>query len=136
MGRRSSAVVALLGLAALVGCGEEPIPVNVSYSRDIAPLMTARCIRCHGAGGKLNDDPASVKTAGVTKPNNGDFTRLDSYTDSTGKMINGLSAYTGTEGVKTLKAYVDTFGMPPKPAPELTDREHDMLFQWAAAPLP
>jgi hypothetical protein len=135
--------LALLTVAAgaLAGCGEEPIPVNVSYAMDIKPLMEARCIRCHGAGGTLNNDPGSVPTpmGGVplTMPTNGDFTRLEAV-----GMIHGLMFYTKPGGgLAIFDGYLKpVMGkpplMPPAPAPQLTSREHDMLYQWMNNPLP
>jgi hypothetical protein len=116
---------------ALAGCGEEPIPVNVSYATDIKPLMEARCIRCHGGGGTLNDDPYSVPTLTFTQPQTGDFTRLETV-----GIIKGLGFYTGG-GVGVLKIYIDPPNggrptMPPDPAPKLTSREKEMLLKWAA----
>jgi hypothetical protein len=144
MGRGSSAVVALFGLAALAGCGEAAVPEVVSYAQDIKPLMTARCIRCHGAGGKLNKDPdidpAFVKDAmGKDTPMQGDFTGL-----GPGPASNiGLMVYTGNPGINLMKAWLDppspmvpNIRMPPPPAPPLTDREHEMLLKWCADPRP
>ena len=38
-------------------------PARPTYKNDIAPLMEAHCIRCHGAGGTLNADPDIPKIA-------------------------------------------------------------------------
>jgi hypothetical protein len=122
--------------AALVGCGEEPIPANVSYLHDIKPLVEARCIRCHGAGGGDNDDPAiNHPTPGTLRTPTSDFTRLDAHLAADGKTtINGLMAFTGPNG-GSFPIFLAS-PMPPRPAPPLTTREHDMLIQWASNPLP
>ena len=39
------------------GCGTEPVPDTPSFAVDVAPIMHARCVRCHGGGGTLNIDP-------------------------------------------------------------------------------
>lgn len=125
------ALGALLGGASLMGCGEEEVPVRPTYSRDIAPLMEAHCIRCHGAGGTLNADPDIPANAKFTgPPTNGDFTSLNDNGN-----VNGLLHYTGA-GIAILKLYVDSGPMPLPPANPLTDREHDLLMTWAANPLP
>ncbi|MDB4983447.1 MAG: hypothetical protein JWM82_4199 [Myxococcales bacterium] len=119
---------------ALAGCGEEPIPDKVSFARDILPLMEARCIRCHGGGGTLNDDPYSQPTVMVTKPESGDFRHIETVNG-----IAGLGNYTGA-GVLLLKIYIDPMKgpplMPPLPSPPLTAREKDMLLKWAAGSPP
>ena len=136
----SLALVTLIG-GMFAGCGEQPVPERVTYAHDIKPLMEARCIRCHGAGQMLNDDPDSVKTLDVTKPNAGDFTGLEN-----GPAGNGLLAYTVGGGV-LMKAYILSQKdpktgatnpplMPPSPAPQLTSREREMLLKWLANPLP
>ena len=121
------ALLAVLG----AGCGEEPAPLFPSYATDVKPLVAARCIRCHGAGGMLNTDPDSTPVLGVQKPNNSDFTRLD---DANGNY--GLLHYTsaGAGGVKSLTTFLSM--MPPPPAPPLTDREYNILVNWAKNPLP
>jgi hypothetical protein len=124
----------IVASGALVGCGEEPIPDNVSFARDIKPLMEARCIRCHGAGGTLNDDPYSQPTGMVTKPESGDFRHIETVNG-----ISGLGNYTGA-GLVLLKLYIDPMKgpplMPPPPAPPLTAREKEMLLKWAAGSPP
>jgi hypothetical protein len=135
----SLALVMVAG-GALAGCGEEPIPDNVSFARDILPLMQARCIRCHGGGGMLNKDPYSEPTLNVTMPEAGDFRHIETVNG-----LAGLGNYTGG-GIVLLKIYIDPVAadpkampptmahpplMPPAPSPPLTTREHDMLLKWA-----
>jgi hypothetical protein len=141
MVRGPAALVALVGLAVLAGCGEEPIPDVVTYSQNIKPLLDARCIRCHGAGGKLNDDPGIDPSAPVfgDKPV-GDFTRMDDYTNAAGMNVFGLMHYTTPSGLLVLQGHIKPKkgepDMPPPPAPKLTTRQRDMLLIWAANPLP
>jgi len=126
-------VAALAGAAVVggVGCGQNEIPAFPTYTRDIKPLMEARCIRCHGAGGTLNADPDSVKVAGTfTVAMNGYFTALA----DPGPMMHGLAYYTTPAGLPTWTAFFPQ--MPPAPAPPLTDREFEILTTWIAHPLP
>jgi hypothetical protein len=126
-------VLTLLAGLALAGCGEEPAPLFPSYQHDVKPLMKARCIRCHGANGTLNLDPDSAKVSGTQAPIDGDFTQLEDN-----GTIHGLLFYTKNGptplGLTKMGLYLPQ--MPPSPAPELTDREFQIINTWANNPLP
>jgi hypothetical protein len=119
----------------LVGCGENDIPENPSWARDIQPLMEAHCIRCHGGGGMMNGDPdvppnkipncgSPVDGGAYTcKPLLGNFT-----TEA------GLMTYAKI-GVVQMKKYL-AYPMPPPPSEPLTDYEYNLLLAWIANPLP
>ncbi len=134
MNRLRSLLAFTLLTAGLVGCGENDVPVNPSYARDIQPLLDAHCVRCHGAGGTLNGDPdvppGSIKLpcapipdggAYTCAPTNGDFTALNG---ANGKA--GLATYAA--GIKTYLA----LPMPPPPSEPLDDYETNLLVTWAA----
>jgi hypothetical protein len=119
--------VSALGLG-LAGCGEEPAPDFPTYTNNVAPLLGARCVRCHGAGGTTNDDPYSPppvlidKTTGlpaVTKEK--PATKLDTYASAKGGVALFFAIYLGS--------------MPPPPSPPLTDRELEILSRWNKNPL-
>jgi hypothetical protein len=124
------ATLASAVVAGGVGCGGNPVPVMVSYERDIKPLMEAHCIRCHGAGGTLNADPDIPQIMNVRQPNATDFTSLVS---ANGHV--GLMTYTGP-GEVALESSVNLLPMPPPPSDPLTQYERDLLFTWAKHPLP
>jgi hypothetical protein len=128
--RLAVGAVAVIGSALWSGCGTD-VPIRPTYKNDIAPLMEAHCIRCHGAGGMLNGDPDSQKVDGVQQPANGDFTSLQN--DAAGHS--GLAAYTNQmPNAALMKLFLPQ--MPPPPAPPLTDWEHTLLETWLADPLP
>jgi hypothetical protein len=139
-----SLVLLTVAGGAIAGCGEEPIPDNVSYARDIKPLMEARCIRCHGAGDAFNRDPglspAFLNVPHPDTPTKGDFTRLDDHVNKAGVMVKGLMFYTRMTGHIYMDAYLipekGSPMMPPPPAPALTTRERDMLLKWVSFPNP
>jgi hypothetical protein len=139
MGKNGSLGLVLLAFlvsaGALAGCGEEPVPLNPSYSVDIKPLMGARCIRCHGAGGTLNVDPDSLlKGKTVPKaPNLADFTKLEDTPGGPKGLLSFTSAVPG--GDATMMLFVRTGPMPPPPAPHLTEREFEMLERWVKNPI-
>jgi hypothetical protein len=135
--RTRFSTLALLGAlflagAGLAGCGAEAVPDFVSYSRQIQPLMEARCVRCHGAGGTLNADsdilPNVNKYSGA--PTNGYFNRLEDD-----GMKFGLMHYTGGLVAFTM-GYVDGGPMPLPPAAPLSDREHELFSNWLSNPYP
>jgi hypothetical protein len=122
----------------LVGCGENDVPENPSYARDIQPLLDAHCVRCHGGGGSLNGDPdvppGSIKLpcapipdggAYTCAPTNGNFTALNG---ANGKA--GLATYAA--GIKTYLA----LPMPPPPSEPLDDFETNLLVKWAVHQFP
>jgi hypothetical protein len=138
---RHHALTLGLLLATLAGCGEADIPEVVTYSQDIKPLMTARCIRCHGAGGTLNKDPGIDPGAAASGDDPiGDFTRLDDHMNPAGMNVYSLMHYTGALGIAILGGHIKPAkgepDMPPPPAPKLTTRERDMLMLWVADPRP
>jgi hypothetical protein len=113
--------VALAGVVA--GCGENPVPDNPTYSRNIKPLLEAHCTRCHGAGGMKNADPyigpvtpPGAMTATITTPHS-DFTKMADLMLWSGAFSMWLDA-----------------PMPPPPADPLTGWERELLLKWCAAP--
>jgi hypothetical protein len=120
----------------LVGCGENSVPENPSWARDIHPLMEAHCIRCHGGGGMLNGDPdvppTNPKDLCMLPTDGGAYTcapRTGNFTTQA-----GLMPYTG-QGGKNMITYLD-YPMPPPPSEPLSDFEYNLLVNWAINPLP
>jgi hypothetical protein len=133
-----------LAVAGAAGCGENPIPDFPSFALDVRPLMQARCVRCHGAGGTLNADPDIPPLfAFKGAPLQGYFDRLEDQGTTCvpfpgidgADCKRGLLSYAGN-GARS--SYVGTYlkYMPPPPAPALTDREHELLTTWLKNPLP
>lgn len=112
--------VSLFGFG-VAGC-EEPVPENPTYDVDVKPIVEARCVRCHGAGGTLNDDPETPHLPKSTKevPDNGYFNMP--YDDGAKRSLR----FYGTG----LKVYLN-LPMPPPPSPPLTDREREILLKWS-----
>jgi hypothetical protein len=108
--------------AALAGCGEEPVPGHVTYERDVKPLLEARCVRCHGAGGMLNKDPGISDWVNSVNPPHHDTPQLAFFNTQ-------AAAKTYANGA--VKLWIDKFPMPPPPAPRLTSREREILLNWA-----
>ncbi|MDB4983446.1 MAG: hypothetical protein JWM82_4198 [Myxococcales bacterium] len=133
------ALALLLAGPTLAGCGEEPIPDLVSYDRDIKPLMEARCIRCHGAGGMPRTEPGLptwfVGNYGDTPKMSSDLTTFESTKRNAGLFTLYINPR-GANPMGTPPSPAVDYLMPPPPAPKLTTREHDMLLKWAADPRP
>jgi hypothetical protein len=129
---------ALLGVA---GCGND-VPLYPTYMTDIQPIMTANCIRCHGAGGTLNTDPYipmitdpnNPQSSYVGTPKNGYFTQLADL--GPGKL--GLMSYAGPLSKNPTRILMDKAlpYMPPPPADALKGYELDVFKRWLDNPLP
>jgi len=136
-----------LSLGALAGgCTAESVPNVPTYENDVKPIMQARCIRCHGAGGTDNADPDHKGILPGSAPFDGIFTRLeDDCGDGAALMCHGLLHYAGvptSDGGSSpqslMRAYIHSTSdsgtvnprMPPPPSPLLTSRELDVLDKW------
>jgi hypothetical protein len=123
--RRTGMLLAtlILGGALLGGCDDYygDVPVQPSYSRDIAPLMTARCTRCHGAGGMLNKDPDMPPVI---------------VNNAAGSTVVG--DFTSMSGIMTYCGLMPTFivVMPPPPSDALDSWSRDVLLKWCLNPQP
>jgi len=141
MNRRSGmlAFAAALALTALSACSPE-VPAAPTYTKDVAPILDAHCVRCHGQGGTLNayefpvygSKQAPTTCYLQTYDNAGDCTTPGSTTCQFGAKtcVGQINAYaiSGTVAAKTL--------MPPPPSDPLNDWEKDVLSKWIANPLP
>ena len=123
----------------LLGCGEEPVPAEPGFATDVRPIMVARCVRCHGAGGKLNGDPLSDAGA---PPTNGYF---DQYNDGgacgpqdplagckRGALYYGKLKMIFTGRLRS--SGMDR--MPPLPAETLTEHQIQIIERWSAQATP
>jgi hypothetical protein len=140
MNRRSGllAFAGALALTALSACSPE-VPAAPTYTKDVAPILDAHCVRCHGAGGTLNMYPFPVYGA-VQPPTRcylqtyddaGDCSAGSTTCQLGAKSCAGLiAAYalSGTVAAKTL--------MPPPPSDPLNDWEKGVLTNWLATSPP
>jgi hypothetical protein len=130
---------ALVGGVVASGCGENPVPLNPTYSQNIKPIMTAYCIRCHFAGGAPNADPeipvdfnppsgpplnTTLKIGSVGKPSAGNFTTYE-----------GIKQYATPDGPNVVMATYLPY-MPPPPSDAISGWELDTLMAWFKNPLP
>ena len=140
MKRRGAHLLAMLGLAAalalaLAACNPD-VPTTPTYDRDVQPILTAHCVRCHGAGGTLNAIPG-VPTAHPTPQ----ICYLQTYDNNpvgctvgaAGCQAGASSMYCG--GMFPTVTYVNAPGdaplrMPPKPADALSEYEKEVLTRW------
>lgn len=145
-------IVVGLSSVAASGCDDDDIPEDkfITYDAYIQPILTARCVRCHGGGGKLNSDPELVAPTGPLKtyaptpanpdglpPTQGYFDcgsedRGDCSTDGP-SCKRGFGYYGANKGgAGSTKLWLPL--MPPGPATELTTRESELLNRWLANP--
>src|SRR5262249_29554912 len=101
----------------LAGCGAE-VPPQPTWFDDVQPILTANCVRCHGADPR-NDAPSTF--------------RLDVYADTlvSGRRIRGARFMAL---FAMLRATHDQ--MPPV-GPKLSERQKEILRRFAAEmPMP
>jgi hypothetical protein len=132
------AVAAALALTALSACSPE-VPAHPTYANDVAPLLNAHCVRCHGANDMLNAWPfpvygsvqAPVKCYLQRYDDEGDCTTAGSTTCKSGaaSCAGLIVAYTGAPVGSTLH-------MPPPPSDSLNDWEMGVLKNWLATSPP
>jgi hypothetical protein len=145
-------IISLLALALGLAACDLETPAMPSYARDVRPIFLSHCIRCHGAGGTLQGEPAQYPLGGG--PPKGYYGKapgrcyLDVYEDrgdcsdpaSTSCKLGAHSCVLpGAAGDKSwfdLYVFGPTRLMPPPPAPALTDWEMDIVRRWAKNPLP
>ena len=124
---RRGVIVLVLAAGALGGC-EEPVPKTPTFSVDVRPIFEAHCVRCHGAGGTLNEDPRSIEAA---PPSGGFLNQYEDKVDCTPDAMGNIpvtclggARYEAESG--NIKAYVHgpvTPRMPPAPSPPLDSWE-------------
>jgi hypothetical protein len=132
-----------LVLVAVPACSPSR-PASPTFSEDVRPILVAHCTRCHGAGGMLQGDTASI--SGYQTPpvdgffedyqDQGDCTQADGGALPTPPACkHGAHAY-ATTYVSRWNGYVfPTRLMPPAPAAPLDDYELDVLNRWIENPV-
>jgi hypothetical protein len=135
-----------LAAVALAGC-EEPVPATPTFAHDVLPIFRAACVRCHGAGGTRNMDPAMT---GVYKGETAPGGYLDSYGDVGDCTVDPVTMRTPASCGKgalseasNINIYLNVFPpalrMPPSPSEPLARWEHEVVDNWLAekpVPLP
>jgi mono/diheme cytochrome c family protein len=127
-----------LGGPLLAGC-QPAAPASPSFEADVRPIYMSHCVRCHGAGGTLNNALAPVPDGGLLGPLISNVW-LDQYGNSgaCGATVDpnapchfgALTFATDTETVIHETGTVLT--MPPPPAPRLNDWELKVVDAWVA----
>ena len=139
---------AAMAVAALAASCGPPLPVSPSYEADVRPIFMAHCVRCHGAGGTLNQahEPTGPDAAPLAsdpiKPLN---CYLNQYADT--NCVAGDAGVPANchRGAQTWAAAANGIGarlrgappspMPPPPASPLNDWELKVVNAWLANPV-
>jgi mono/diheme cytochrome c family protein len=131
-----------LGGPLLAGC-QPATPASPSFEADVRPIFMSHCVRCHGAGGNLNNALAPVPDGGMLNPVVSDVW-LDQYADTgaCGATVDPNNpchfgaltwAQNTTDGIELaihIAGSIET--MPPPPAPRLNDWELKVVDAWLA----
>ena len=127
-------------LAGALGCGSDTneVPANPTYAKDVAPILNANCIRCHGAGDMLN----TMIVNGY--PNSPSICYLQRFEDEgdcadpNNPACKHGAAFCGTRmGADSLITGMinlpndSTSRMPPPPADPLSDRDKEVINRWS-----
>lgn len=123
----------LLAPLAALAAGCEPAAVEHPTWADVEPIVRGSCTHCHGATADVN---------GRSSDRVYRFDFFDVGPDTCGEASAALDAPAMAVGLAPLIGAAVTppspdvrARMPPAPAPELSDRERDLLVRWAEAPL-
>jgi mono/diheme cytochrome c family protein len=126
----------------LAGC-QPAAPASPSFEADVRPIFMSHCVRCHGAGGTLNQAKAPVEDGGMLNPPVSNVW-LDHYADTGacgatadpnnpcqfGALTWALNIEGGIEFAIHVTGTIET--MPPPPAPRLDDWELKVVDAWIA----
>lgn len=134
MNRRSGmlAFAAALALTALSACSPE-VPAHPTYTNDVAPILDAHCVRCHGANDMLNAFPFPVYGS-VQAPVRCYLQRYDDEGDCTSAGTttckSGAANCAGLIVAYTNYPPGNIQHMPPPPSDSLNKWELDVLKNW------
>jgi hypothetical protein len=135
-------VLPLAFAIAALGCGgSDPneVPANPTYTKDVAPILNAKCVACHGAGDMLNTTTVNGY------PNSPSICYLQRFEDEgdcadpnnpackhgagfCGTRMGADSLITGMINVPN----DSTSRMPPPPAAPLSDFEKAVINRWSS----
>lgn len=142
----------MLALGALctisVACSPS-VPASPSYEADVLPIFLSHCVRCHGAGGTLNQarqptgpdaaplasDPAATANCYLNQYENTGCTVNDAGA-APNCHVGALYWATAPNGIGPRVHGSSPLGpMPPAPAPLLDDWELKVVDAWIANPI-
>ena len=120
-----AALLVALGAAATFGA-EPPAAAAPSFTRDIKPLLSNRCLRCHGP------DPSSRQGGGEGG------LRLDTFAGATADLGGHAAIVPGRPEASGLLERIaaidpDVVMPPPEAGDPLTPAQRDLLRRWIAA---
>ena len=132
--RRLATLGLLAALALPLAACNPTVPDRPTYDHDVQPILTAHCVRCHGAGGNLNAIPG-VPTAHpqpqVCYLQTYDNNPVGCTAGATGCQVGASSPLCGGLWGPYIDGADDyRLRMPPKPSDALSKWERDVLNAW------
>jgi mono/diheme cytochrome c family protein len=136
--RRSLKLLALAWLGWLIA--PAPGAAQLSYARDIRPLLAARCFACHNAtkmsGGLRLDDDASLRRSPLVVPGNAAASRLyQRLTAAAGEQMPPAGERLTSEQIALFKTWIDAGAILDRETERLRDAENKTAPHWAWQPI-
>jgi hypothetical protein len=125
------AVPLAFALAAASGGCAPDVPANPTYTKDVAPILDAHCVRCHGADDMLH---TMMINGYPNSPSYCYLHRWESEGDCTNPLgpdcKNGVSSMLCGPMIPGYLNLAPESRMPPPPSEPLNDWETDVITHW------
>ena len=117
---------ALMASAHLAAAAESPVPAEIAFNRDVRPILSNTCFKCHGA-----DVKANISGVRLDRPESAYAAKTDRAGRSHTPVVPGRPEF--SELVRRVRSTDPSEVMPPPDAlHQLSERDRAVLERWIA----